>query len=359
MAKELDTLRAKIDAIDIELLRLINERAAIAIEVGEVKRSNGDDAVFYRPEREAEILRRVLAQNPGPLPGTEAARLMREIMSACLGLEHPLRVAYLGPEGTYTHLAALKHFGGSITGIGVVSIEEVMREVAADGAHYGVVPVENSLEGGINQTLDALRESPLKICGEVVLNIHHQLLSVAATIEDIKRIYAHPQALAQCRRWLATNLPGIECLPSSSNGEAARKVRGEADAAAIAGEVAARLYGLNNLRKNIEDQPGNTTRFVVVGIKSPPPSGRDVTSLMFTTANRPGALYEILSIFAAENISMTRIESRPLRREAWDYVFFVDIEGHADVANIRNTLALVEEKTSSLKVLGSYPRAAF
>ncbi|MFT4563943.1 MAG: chorismate mutase/prephenate dehydratase [Gammaproteobacteria bacterium] len=358
MAKELDTLREKIDAIDTELIRLINERAAVAIEVGELKRSSDGNAVFYRPEREAEILRRVIARNPGPLPAPEAARLMREVMSACLGLEHPLTVAYLGPEGTYTHLASLKHFGGSINGIGVASIDEVMREVEVDGAHYGVVPVENSLEGGINQTLDALRESPLKICGEVVLNIHHQLLSVAHKLEEIKRVYAHPQALAQCRRWLAINLPGVECSPSSSNGEAARKVRDEVDAAAIASEVAAGIYGLSILRKNIEDEPGNTTRFVVLGVNSPPPSGRDLTSLMFTTANRPGALHEILSIFASENISMTRIESRPLRREAWDYVFFVDIEGHVDVENVRDTLERVEQKTSSLKILGSYPRAA-
>jgi chorismate mutase/prephenate dehydratase len=356
-AKELHVLRGEIDAIDIELLRLINTRAALAVEVGKVKRQGAESAVFYRPEREAAILRRVLEQNPGPLSGPEATRLMREIMSACLALEHPLTIAYLGPEGTYTHLAALKHFGGSIAGAPLASIDDVMREVEAGGADYGVVPVENSLEGGINQTLDALRESPLRICGEVVLAIHHQLLSVASEISAIKRVYAHAQALGQCRRWLADNLPAAQCIPLGSNGEAARRVRDEADAAAIAGEVAAEIYELAVLRRNIEDHPGNTTRFIVVGENSPAPSGHDVTSLMFTTPNRPGALHDVLSVLASADISMTRIESRPLRQEAWDYVFFVDIDGHADLEAVRNALAGLADKTSLLKVLGSYPRA--
>jgi chorismate mutase/prephenate dehydratase len=357
MAKDLDSLRGKIDAIDGELLRLMNARAALAVEIGKVKRTRGGDIAFYRPEREAMILRRVLKNNPGPLAATDAARLMREIMSACLALEKPLRVAYLGPEGTYTHLAALKNFGGSIDGVPLATIDDVMREVESTGANYGVVPVENSVEGGVNQTLDALRDSPLQLCGEVVLNIHHQLLSIAPEFTSIKRVYAHTQALAQCRHWLSANLPVAECIPLRSNGEAARRVRDEPDAAAIASDVAAEIYQLNVLRKNIEDEPGNTTRFVVVGDKSPPPSGRDVTSLMFTTANRPGALHEILSVLAAKDISMTRIESRPLRQEAWDYVFFVDIEGHAEIDKVAEALSLVESKTLLLKILGSYPRA--
>ena len=357
--KKLNALRAEIDAVDIELLCLINERARLAAEVGQVKRKSGEDAVFYRPEREAAILRRVLEQNPGPLSAPEATRLMREIMSACLALERQLRVAYLGPEGTYTQLAALKHFGGSIDGAPVPSIEEVMREVEAGSADFGVVPVENSLEGGINQTLDALRDSPLRICGEVVLNIHHQLLSSATDISQIIRVYAHAQALGQCRRWLAQNLPDAECIPVSSNGEAARLVRAETDAAAIAGVVAADIYALGTLRKNIEDHPGNTTRFVVLGDSSPPPSDKDVTSIMFTTPNRPGALHDVLGVLSAAKISMTRIESRPLRQESWDYVFFVDIDGHADVDKVRNALVELEDKTSQLKILGSYPRAVF
>jgi len=357
--KELNDLRSRIDVVDVELLRLINERAQLAAEVGKVKRKSGDDAVFYRPEREAAILRRVLEQNPGPLSAPESTRLMREIMSACLALERPLNVAYLGPEGTYTHLAALKHFGGSITGTPVASIQEVMREVEAGSADFGIVPVENSLEGGINQTLDELRDSPLKICGEVVLSIHHQLLSTATDIDQIKQIYAHAQALAQCRRWLAENLPGVPCTAVSSNGEAARRVRDEAEAAAIAGAVAADIYALGTLRKNIEDHPGNTTRFVVIGDSSPPPRGKDVTSIMFTTPNLPGALHDVLSVLAAAKISMTRIESRPLKQESWDYVFFVDVDGHADNDTVHNALVELEGKTSQLKILGSYPRAVF
>lgn len=357
MAKDLDDLRSEIDTVDAELLRLINKRADLAIQVGDVKRASSQDATFYRPEREATILRRIAAQNPGPLPAEEATRLMREVMSACLALEHQLRVAYLGPEGTYTHLAALKHFGGSIDAIGIASIEDVIREVEAGSAAYGVVPLENSLEGGVNQTLDGLRESALKMCGEVVLNIHHQLLSTASSLTEIRCVYAHAQAVAQCRHWLTANLPMAEIIPVSSNGEAARRVQDESHGAAIASAVAGEIYALGTLRKNIEDDPGNTTRFVVIGEKYPAPSGKDVTSLMFTMPNRPGALHEILSVLAAEKISMTRIESRPLRRETWDYVFFVDIEGHVDVDNIRKAIGLLENKSSHLKVLGSYPRA--
>lgn len=355
--RDLDAVRDDIDAIDVELLRLINSRAELAVEVAQLKRERRDDVVFYRPEREAAILRWVIEQNPGPLSAPEAARVMREIMSACLALEQPLIVAYLGPEGTYTHLAALKHFGGSIEGAPTVTIAGVMRDVEAGSADYGVVPVENSLEGGINQTLDALHESPLKICGEVVLNIHHQLLSVARNITDVKHVYAHAQALGQCRRWLADNLPTARCITLSSNGEAARRVRDEPDAAAIASEAAAAIYDLGILQRNIEDDPGNTTRFVVLGKKSPPPSGNDVTSLMFTTPNRPGALHEVLKILAADDISLTRIESRSLRQTAWDYIFFVDIEGHAEIASVRDALTRLKDKTSLLKILGSYPRA--
>jgi len=355
--KQLTQLRADIDAIDGELQRLINARATIAIEVGKVKRQGNAEPQFYRPEREAIILQRALERNTGPLPAAEAARLMREIMSACLALEHPLTIAYLGPEGTYTHLAALKHFGGAVTGSPAANIDDVLREVEAGSAHYGVVPVENSLEGGVNQTLDALRESTLKICGEVVLPIHHQLLSNATASAEIKRVYAHSQALGQCRRWLAANLPHAECLPVASNAEGARRVRDEPDAAAIAGEVAAEIYAVGVLHRNIEDDVGNTTRFVVVGGEVTPPSGIDVTSIMFTTPNRPGALHDVLSVLADAEISMTRIESRPLRGESWDYVFFVDFDGHQDSEVAGRALAELERRTSRLKILGSYPRA--
>ncbi len=356
-AKALEQLRSDIDTLDQELLRLINARAKLAIEVGQVKRANGDEPVFYRPEREAVILKRTLERNPGPLAATEAARLMREIMSACLALEHPLRVAYLGPDGTYTHLAALKHFGGSITGAPVASIEEVMREVESGGASYGVVPVENSLEGGVTQTLDALRESSLKISGEIILAIHHQLLSRAASLADITQVYAHSQALAQCRTWLATHLPHAQCVPVASNAEGARRAHDDENTAAIAGEVAAEIYATPILCRNIEDDVGNTTRFVVVGQDVVPASGADVTSIMFTTPNRPGALHEVLSVLADAGISMTRIESRPLREAAWDYVFFVDLDGHVDTPTVADALAELKRRTSRLKILGSYPRA--
>ena len=356
--KSLDELRADIDALDSELLRLINARAALAMAVGAVKRAASENPEFYRPEREAAILRRFVAQNPGPLPDAEAARLMREIMSACLALEHPLRVAFLGPEGTYTHVATLKHFGGSIDTAPLGTIEDVVRDVESGSAHHGVVPLENSIEGGVNQTLDALRESPLKICGEVVLAIHHQLLSRATDVASVERVYAHPQALAQCRRWLATNVPHAECVPLASNAEGARRASEEPDAAAIAGEVAAATYDIGILRRNIEDATGNTTRFVVLGDTSPPPSGRDVTSIMFTTPNRPGALHDVLAVLAEAAISMTRIESRPLREAAWDYVFFVDIDGHAEEPSVAAALSALEQRTSRLKILGAYPRAA-
>jgi chorismate mutase/prephenate dehydratase len=356
-AKALEQLRSDIDALDQELLRLINARARLAIEVGQVKRASGGDAVFYRPEREAVILKRTLDSNPGPLPAAEAARLMREIMSTCLALEHPLRVAYLGPDGTYTHLAALKHFGGSITGVPLAGIDEVMREVESGGANYGVVPVENSIEGGVAQTLDALRESSLKLSGEIVLTIHHQLLSRAGSLADITHVYAHNQALAQCRRWLVSHLPHAECVPVASNAEGARRALADETSAAIAGERAAEIYAIPILHRNIEDEVGNTTRFVVVGRDSVPASGADVTSVMFTTPNRPGALHEVLSVLAEAGISMTRIESRPLREAAWDYVFFVDLEGHVDTPSVAAALTELQRRTSRLKILGSYPRA--
>ena len=356
--KDLHRLREKIDTLDADLLRLINERAELAIEVGRVKRLSGIPADFYRPEREAEILRRVRETNPGPLRADESVRLMRELMSACLALEQPLKVAYLGPAGTFTHLAALKHFGHSVTAIPVTAIGEVMREVEAGGCEYGVVPVENSLEGGVNQTLDGLRGSSLRICGEVVMNVRHQLLTCAPTLSQIRRVYAHEQALAQCRRWLGAHLPQAEMVPSSSNAEAATRARDEHDAAAIAGQAAASLYELPILASNIEDHSDNTTRFLVLGKRSPAATGEDITALMFSMPNRPGALYHILQALADANISMTRIESRPMRNGTWDYLFFVDIAGHIDDDNVATALQQVRERASVFKVLGSFPRAA-
>jgi len=354
----LEDLRQQIDAVDERLLELISQRAELASEVARVKRQNGDEGCFYRPEREAQILRAVIEKNRGPLSGEEMARLFREIMSACLALEKPLNIAYLGPEGTFTQAAALKHFGHSVTTRSLANIDEVFREVESGDCDYGVVPVENSTEGVINYTLDLFINSPLHICGEVELRIHHHLLAAPGqALDGIERIYAHQQALSQCRRWLDSELPGVERVPVNSNAEAARRVAAEPGTAAIAGEAAAEYYRLHILARSIEDEPDNTTRFLIIGRQDTPPSGDDKTTLLFTTPNRSGALYQMLAAFAERDISMTRIESRPSRRGMWDYVFFVDVQGHHQAPDLAAALAALEERASMVKLLGSYPRA--
>jgi chorismate mutase/prephenate dehydratase len=353
----LEDLRAQIDRLDEEIQAAMNRRAGLAQRVAEAKRARGDDADFYRPDREAEILRRVIERNQGPLAGEEMARLFREIMSACLALQKPLQIAYLGPVGTFTQAAAVKHFGQSARTLPLDSIDAVFREVEAGSAQYGVVPVENSTEGVISHTLDMFVRSPLRICGEVTLPIHQFLLGKGPDLSGLRRVYSHQQSLAQCRRWLDLRLPGVERVAVSSNAEAARRAAGEDCCAAVAGEVAGRTYGLQVLAANIEDEPENTTRFLVVGHRSVPPTGADKTSLMLSTRNLPGALYGLLEPFARRGISMTRIESRPSRREKWDYLFFVDIEGHQDDANVAQALRDMGERAALLKVLGSYPRA--
>ena len=351
----LDQLRDRIDELDEEIQRLLNERAACAQQVAVAKRNN-DDSVFYRPEREAEILRRVRERNKGPISGDEIVRLFREIMSACLALEQPLAIAYLGPEGTYTQTAAQKHFGHSVSLKPLAAIDEIFREVEAGSADYGVVPVENSTEGAINHTLDMFIRSPLKICGDVELQIHHQLLASADDLERINSVRAHQQALAQCREWLDTNLPGVERLAVSSNAEAARLAHADASVAAIAGDAAAEMYDLNILASNIEDDPNNTTRFLVVGRQAVGPSGNDMTSLMVAVHNKAGALYSLLEPIARHGVSMTKIESRPSRISKWDYVFFVDVEGHVEDENVAAALKELQTEATLLKVLGSYPR---
>ncbi|MEJ2646588.1 MAG: prephenate dehydratase [Gammaproteobacteria bacterium] len=356
--EQLQQLRTRIDELDTQLQQLLNERAGCAQQVAAVKRAAGEEVDFYRPEREAEILRRVRERNEGPLSDDEMVRLFREVMSACLALERPLTIAYLGPEGTFTQAAALKHFGHSVRTEALDAIDTVFREVESGSAHYGVVPVENSTEGVVNHTLDMFLRSPLQICGEVDLRIHHHLLSHAGALEKVERVYAHQQALAQCREWLDSNLPRCERVALSSNAEAARRVRDEAGGAAIAGEAAAEIYGLPKLVANIEDEPGNTTRFLVIGRQSIAPSGSDKTSLLVSVPNRPGALYGLLEPFGRHGISMTRIESRPSRRGIWEYVFFVDVIGHTQDPAVADALKDIEQQASLLKVLGSYPRAA-
>ncbi|MEE8261691.1 MAG: prephenate dehydratase [Gammaproteobacteria bacterium] len=356
-SNRLNSLRERIDELDTQLVKLISERAKLATQVAHAKGGASSDNSYYRPEREARILHRVIARNEGPLSDEEMARLFREIMSACLALEQPLQIAFLGPEGTFTQTAALKHFGHSVRTTAFDNIDEVFREVESGACDYGVVPVENSIEGVVNHTLDMFINSPLKICGEVELRIHHHLFSNAGDLQQVRRIYSHQQSLAQCRRWLDNHLPRVERIPVNSNAEAARRAAEEAGAAAIAGESAGDHYEIKRLVNNIEDEPDNTTRFLVIGRQSTPPSGNDKTSLLFSSPNKPGVLHQMLESFASNGISMTRIESRPSRRGMWEYVFFVDIEGHAEDNAIADALKQLEERASMLKRLGSYPRA--
>ncbi len=363
-------LREQIDELDKQIQDLVNQRArhaqaiATAKQNVETKRALGQEKIcqtrrsnsFYRPEREAEILRRVLKRNAGPLSNEKMARLFREIMSACLALESPLKIAFLGPEGTYSQTAGLKHFGHAISALPLVTIDEVFREVESGNAHFGVVPIENSTEGAVSRTLDMFMRSPLRICGEVELRIHHHLLGKGKSARNLKKVLSHQQSLAQCREWLNGNLPRVKCVAVNSNAEAARLVA-DKHTAAIAGETAAEIYGLNVLAENIEDEPNNTTRFLVIGELETVPSGDDKTSLLLSATNRPGALYKLLAPLARRSISMTRIESRPARQGLWEYVFFLDIEGHAQQENIREALAELAQEAAFLKLLGSYPRA--
>ena len=349
-------LRGKIDALDEKIQTLISARARLALEIAETKQQQGSNN-FYRPEREAEVLRHVLARNQGPLAEETMARLFREIMSACLALESRLRIAFLGPEGTFTQEAALKHFGHFVDTVPLAAIDEVFREVESGNAQFGLVPVENSTEGVINHTLDMFMTSPLKICGEVELRIHHHLLGKGHDPQSARRVVSHQQSLAQCREWLDANLTGIERVAVASNAEAARMAAADASMVAIAGDSAARLYDLKIFSSNIEDRPDNTTRFLVIGTRETSPSGHDKTSLLLSSRNRPGALQRLLAPLAKNRINMTRIESRPSHQSMWEYVFFVDVDGHMQDRKVAKALAELEKEAAFLKRLGSYPKA--
>jgi chorismate mutase/prephenate dehydratase len=327
--------------------------------VGISKSSAGKAVDFYRPEREAEVLRMALKRNQGPLRDEEIARLFREIMSACLAQQDPLKVAFLGPEGTFTQAAVIKHFGSSVRALPLPQIDEVFHEVEGGIADFGVVPIENSSEGTVNHTLDMFLTSGLKICGEVELRINHYLMGKMSGLQSVKRVCAHPQALAQCRGWLDDQLPDVERIAVSSNAEGARRARDEHGTAAIAGRSAAEIYALMVLANDIEDRPDNTTRFLVVGRKLFSASGADRTTLLVSTADTDdaGALFRLLEPFAQHRVNMTRIESRPSRRRKWDYVFFIDIEGHVSDPPLAKALAELETRASLFKVLGSYPQA--
>jgi chorismate mutase/prephenate dehydratase len=353
----LTEVRARIDDIDQRIQALIQERAQFARQVGKAKGKLKAAVDYYRPEREAQILRRVVDRNQGPLADDVLVRLFREVMSACLAQQEPLRVGYLGPEGTFSQQAVHKHFGHSARGLPLSSIEEVFQEVEAANADFGVVPVENSGQGTIQSTLDMFLTSSLKICGEVELRVHQYLLSRTGRIEDIERVYSHPQSLAQCKAWLRQHLPKVERVPVGSNAEAARRARNADDAAAIAGETAGHVYQLKAVAGPIEDRPDNTTRFLVIGRDFFPPSGNDRTSLLVFVHDRPGALYNVLRPLAEHGVSMNRIESRPSHQGKWQYAFFIDINGHVDEGRVKAALSELGEFASQVRVLGSYPVA--
>jgi len=352
MSDELLSLRGRIDAVDDQVLRLLNERARLAQEIGHIK--NG---IVYKPEREAQVVRRMQSENPGPLPADSVSVIYKEIMSACRALEQPLTIAYLGPEGTFSEAAAIKHFGHAAIGLPCASIDDVFRAVERGEAQYGVAPVENSTEGAVNRTLDLMLNSPLKICGEVMLRVRQHLMRKVPDLDGIRVVYSHAQSLAQCHEWLSQHLPGVNTIRVTSNGEAARMAAENAEAAAIAGELAAERHSLAIVARDIEDEPTNTTRFLVLGPEETAPSGRDKTSLVLSVRNRPGALLELLAPLAGHDIGLSKLESRPARSGAWEYVFYVDIDGHYADANIRKALAAVEEHCTFLKVLGAYPVA--
>ena len=350
-------LRDQIDALDLQIMQAISDRARCAQQVAEVKKQQGDSA-YYKPEREAQVLRQIMEQNSGPLDNEEMARLFRQIMSACLALEQPVKVAFLGPEGTFTQEAALKHFGDSAISVPMAAIDEVFRDVLAGSCNYGVVPVENSTEGVISHTLDSFMDSSLKICGEVELRIHQNLLIGPNTNKDnITRVYSHAQSLAQCRQWLNSNLPNVERVAVSSNAEAAKRVQGEWNSAAIAGDMSCQLYGLEKLNDKIEDNPDNSTRFLIIGREEVPPSGDDRTSIVVSVQNKTGALHDLLEPFRRNNVDMTRLESRPSRSSKWSYVFFIDFVGHIDDESVAAVLKELSAAVADLKVLCSYPRA--
>jgi len=352
MTEQLIQLRNEIDAIDDELLRLINTRARLAQQIGRQK-----SGTAYRPERESQIFSRLQQANTGPLRTEHIVHLFTEVISLCRALEEPLVVAYLGPQGTFSEEAVTKRFGSAVTSIPCSSIDDIFRKVESGTADYGVVPVENSTEGAVGRTMDLLLQTPLKVCGELQLPVHQCLMAQHADPASIRKIYSHPQSFAQCQTWLNENLPAVDCINAASNADAARQAATDSSAAAIAGKKAAEVFGLKICAANIEDNPNNTTRFLVVGQQEVAPSGRDKTSLAMATHNRPGAVHELLAAFAHHRVSMTRLESRPSRASLWEYVFFTDIEGHQKDENVAGALQALRDNATFLKVFGSYPAA--
>ena len=350
---DIEKLRREIDSLDHTLLETLNRRAALAQRIGLLK----GGASAYRPDREAAILRRVMDANQGPLARERVAGVFREIISACRALEEPLRIAFLGPAGTFSEMALLKQFGHAAEELACASIDEVFRSAETGAARFAVVPVENSSEGAVGRSLDLLLATPLTICGEVVLRVHQSVLRKRAGLKGVKRIYSHAQSIAQCQKWIAQNLPGAQCLPVASNAEAARIAATDAAACAIGPEIAAERYRLKLIAKHVEDDPNNRTRFLVLGGHEPAPTGRDGTSIVMSAPNRPGAVHALLTPLAKHGVSMSRLESRPMRVGKWEYYFFVDLDGHRTDPAVAAALAELGTLAPFLKVLGSYPRA--
>ncbi len=355
MPPKLPELRQAIDAVDDELLRLLNERARLVQEVGKLKAAAKQP--FYVPERERQILERLQSANAGPFP-TEALRpVFSEIISACLSLEHPLRVAFLGPEATFTHMAARSRFGLSARYVPAATVAGVFTEVEKGVADLGVVPIENSTEGVVNSTLDVLIDSELSISAEIATQVSHCLLTRSGTLDGVQKVYSHPQALAQCRQWLSANLPSVAQIEVASTALAARLTRDDPVAAAVASELAGQLYDLKIARRKIEDEVRNVTRFLVIGRDQAPPTGRDKTSILFSLKDTAGVLYRVLQPLADAGLNLSRIESRPSRKKLWDYVFFIDVDGHVQDAAVQAAILSLRERCEFVKVLGSYPKA--
>ncbi|UOG91638.1 MAG: prephenate dehydratase [Candidatus Thiothrix sulfatifontis] len=353
----LQAIRERIDALDTQILALLNERAQCAEQVVHAKLAEDPNAKFYRPEREAQILTRMQSLNAGPLRDEQITHLFREVIASCLALEESMRIAYLGPAGTFTQEATFKHFGMNVGTLPVDSIAQVFREVEAGRVRYGVVPIENSTEGVITHTLDMFTQSDLRICGEISLRIHQNLMCRHENWQGVQKVYAHAQSLAQCRYWLDKHLPHAERIPVSSNAEAARLVSHDDTAAALGSRQAAPIYGLHIVQDSIEDNPNNTTRFLVIGDQVVTPSGNDRTSLLVSARNRPGSLYHLLQPLADNGVDMTRIESRPSRTTNWEYLFFLDVLGHEQDAAVSQALSVLRNEVEVVRVLGSYPVA--
>jgi chorismate mutase/prephenate dehydratase len=352
---EIPDLRKTIDEVDSHILRLLNRRAELVIEIGRQKAEQNLE--FHVPQREEEIYARLALESTGPFPPQAVRPVFREVISACLSLEHPLRVAYLGPRATFSHLAAMERFGLSAQFLAMRSIGEVFAEVEKGNADYGVVPVENSTEGIVSHTLDLFLDSSLLICGEVVVEAALHLLGRSSGMSEVRKIYSHPHAIAAARKWLEANSQHIPVVETSSTAAAAEVAASEPGAAAIASELAASLYDLSVLQRRIEDHPNNMTRFLVIGRRASPPSAADKTSILFSIKDRVGALFRMLQPFADNGINLTKIESRPSKKQVWEYVFYVDLEGHGSDPRVQRALEILREECMFLKVLGSYPKA--